>query len=313
MTVHFDPPAPLSEAVASKLTGAGLRPNDLIDLVQRAIAEDLDGGVDVTSVSTISPDSMSTADFVIRGPGVIAGVPVLEAIFSVLLPEASIETKLVDGTVVKRGDVLATVSAPTIDLLTVERTALNLVCRLSGVATHTRKWVDALAGTETKVRDTRKTTPGMRDLEKYAVRCGGGVNHRRGLSDAVLIKDNHVVAAGGVGAAIEAAFAYVGDRPMVVQCEIDRLSQLEEALSHGATQILLDNMSTDDMRTAVVRVNERAESDGTPRVLLEASGGLKLDTVAAVAATGVDFIAVGGLTHSSPILDIALDFRTATN
>ncbi len=299
----------LSARTHDSLIAAGLRPDDIVAFAARCIAEDLDGGVDVTSVSTIAADDRSVASFVVRGPGVFAGAPVLAAILETNLPAGStIDVQMADGTVVKRGDVIARVSAPTIPLLTVERTALNIICRLSGVATHTRKWVDALAGTNAKVRDTRKTTPGMRDLDKYAVRCGGGVNHRRGLSDAVLIKDNHVVAAGGVREAILAAKQYVashGHQNMVVQCEIDRLTQLEEALNSGATQILLDNMSPTEMTQAVKQAKAF-----NPDVKLEASGGLTLATVAAVAATGVDYIAVGALTHSSPILDIALDFSS---
>jgi nicotinate-nucleotide pyrophosphorylase (carboxylating) len=299
----------LSATSRQALIDAGLRPDDIVDFAARCIAEDLDGGVDVTSHSTIRADDHSTASFVVRGNGVFAGAPVLTAILETNLPEGSqISVTMQDGSRVQRGDVIATVSAPTIPLLTVERTALNVICRLSGVATHTRKWVDALEGTGTRVRDTRKTTPGMRDLDKYAVRCGGGVNHRRGLSDAVLIKDNHVVAAGGVAQAIDAAKAYVashGQPDMVVQCEIDKLSQLDEALRHGASQILLDNMSPADMASAV---SIAKAFDST--VLLEASGGLTLATVSEVAATGVDFIAVGALTHSSPILDIALDFTS---
>jgi nicotinate-nucleotide pyrophosphorylase (carboxylating) len=299
----------LSAETRSALEAAGLRSDELLQFAQRCIDEDLDGGVDVTSVSTISADDHSTASFVVRGTGVFAGAPVLAAILETYLPtSAVVHVSIPDGALVQRGDVVATVSAPTIALLTVERTALNVVCRLSGIATHTRKWVDALVGTATQVRDTRKTTPGMRDLDKYAVRCGGGVNHRRGLSDAVLIKDNHVVAAGGVAQAIDAAKAYVashGHPNMIVQCEIDRLSQLDEALQHGAAQILLDNMSPADMTEAV-----RLAKAFDPAVKLEASGGLTLATVTEVAATGVDYIAVGALTHSSPILDIALDFSS---
>lgn len=299
---------PISPATRAALVGAGLKPDAIIAFVEACVQEDLDGGVDVTSVSTILADDESVANFVVRGPGVIAGVPVLAAILESQLPIGSgIETFFADGARVNRGDTVATVRAHTIPLLTVERTALNIVCRLSGVASHTRLWVDALDGTSTKVRDTRKTTPGMRDLEKYAVRCGGGVNHRRGLSDAVLIKDNHVVAAGGVGAAVDAAIAYVSTHNphMVIQCEIDRLGQLDEAITHGATQILLDNMSNADMASAVREARAR-----NPAIRLEASGGLTIETAAGVAATGVDYIAVGALTHSSPILDIALDFVT---
>jgi nicotinate-nucleotide pyrophosphorylase (carboxylating) len=304
------PVSPLNNSTRNLLEASGLRADDVVAFGFLCVAEDLDGGVDVTSHSTIAADDRSVANFVVRGSGVIAGVPVLQAILETNLPADSIvEVHLADGARVERGDVVATVRALTIPLLTIERTALNVICRLSGVATHTRKWVDALEGTSAKVRDTRKTTPGMRDLDKYAVRCGGGVNHRRGLSDAVLIKDNHVVAAGGVGAAVDAALAYVAAHhseraePMVVQCEIDRLSQLDEAISHGATQILLDNMAPADMAEAVTRAKSN-----NPKIKLEASGGLTLDTVNVVAATGVDYIAVGALTHSSPILDIALDF-----
>ncbi len=299
----------LTENTRAALIQAGLRPDAIVAFAATCIDEDLDGGLDVTSQSTIAADDHSAASFVVRGTGVFAGAPVLAAILETNLPASAIITVVMaDGTRVKRGDVIATVSAPTIPLLTVERTALNIICRLSGVATHTRKWVDALAGTGTEVRDTRKTTPGMRDLDKYAVRCGGGVNHRRGLSDAVLIKDNHVVAAGGVRQAVLAAKEYVashGTPSMVVQCEIDRLSQLDEALASGATQILLDNMSAADMAAAVKQAKAF-----DPATKLEASGGLTLATVAEVAATGVDYIAVGALTHSSPILDIALDFSS---
>ena len=295
----------VSAHTEAALRAAGLDPSVVVAIVRRAIDEDLDGGEDVTSVSTIDPTHRSVADFVVRRPGVFAGAPVLAAVIESTIPDAHVEGFMADGSRVARGDVVATVRAPTIALLTVERTALNLVCRLSGIATHTRAWVEALAGTSTKVRDTRKTTPGLRDLEKYAVRCGGGVNHRRGLSDAVLIKDNHVLAAGGVGAALDAVHAHLRGRDaLVIQTEIDRLDQLDEALAHGAAQILLDNMSVADMAEVVRRVRASA-----PAVMLEASGGLTLANAAEVAATGVDFIAVGALTHSSPILDIALDFR----
>jgi nicotinate-nucleotide pyrophosphorylase (carboxylating) len=298
----------ISAATRAALVATGLKPDAVVEFAAACIEEDLDGGVDVTSVSTINVSDQSTASFVIRRPGVLAGAPVLAAILESQLPAGSlVQVLLRDGAMVARGDVMATVRAQTIRLLTVERTALNIVCRLSGIATHTRQWVDVLDGTSCRVRDTRKTTPGMRDLDKYAVRCGGGVNHRRGLSDAVLIKDNHVVAAGGVGAAIDAARAYVTSHNpnMVIQCEIDRLEQLDEAIDHGATQILLDNMSNADMAAAVKRAKAK-----NPAILLEASGGLTLATAGAVAATGVDFIAVGALTHSSPILDIALDFTS---
>jgi nicotinate-nucleotide pyrophosphorylase (carboxylating) len=288
------------------LTAAGLNPEAIERLCRDTVAEDLNGGDDVTSVATISATARSNAEFIARGPGVFAGVPVLACMLETHLGDDVEATVLVaDGALVAKGDVIARVVAPTRALLTVERSALNLVCRLSGVATATHKWVVALAGTDTKVRDTRKTTPGLRDLEKYAVRCGGGVNHRRGLHDAVLIKDNHVLAAGGVGKALDAVWRQFPGTSMVVQTEIDRLSQLDEAIDHGAQQILLDNMSTVDMAEAVRRVRARA-----PHVLIEASGGLTLERANEVARTGVDFIAVGAITHSAPILDIALDFSS---
>jgi nicotinate-nucleotide pyrophosphorylase (carboxylating) len=286
------------------LRAAGLEPREIEALCHATVAEDLGGGVDVTASATIEGTSVSNAAFVARGSGVFAGAPVLACMLETHLGDkVELSIKVADGTPVVKGTVLATITASTRELLTVERSALNLVCRLSGVATATHRWVEALVGTDTKVRDTRKTTPGLRDLEKYAVRCGGGVNHRRGLHDAILIKDNHVVAAGGVGKALDAVWRRYPGTKMVVQTEIDRLSQLDEAIDHGAQQILLDNMSNDDMATAVARVRERA-----PHILVEASGGLTLERAAEVAATGVDFIAVGAITHSAPILDIALDF-----
>jgi nicotinate-nucleotide pyrophosphorylase (carboxylating) len=213
-----------------------------------------------------------------------------------------------DGTRVDEGTVLLTASGGTRDLLTAERSALNLLCHLSGVATATAQWADALAGTRAKVRDTRKTTPGLRVLEKYAVRCGGGVNHRMSLSDAALVKDNHVVAAGGVAAAFEQVRAMWPGLP--VEVEVDSLGQLTEVLDAGADLVLLDNFVPDQMRLAVVMADEHAAVHGVPRALLEASGGLTLDDAAAVGATGVDYVAVGALTHSAPVLDIGADLRS---
>ena len=287
------------------LVAAGLDPADVERVVRQALAEDLEGGEDVTSVSTIGSADRSVADYVVRGAGVIAGVPVLAATLEIGLgDEVDFRLAVADGATVVLGDVVATVAAPTVALLTIERTSLNIVCRLSGIATATKRWVDALAGTSARVRDTRKTTPGLRHLEKYAVRCGGGVNHRRGLHDAVLIKDNHVAAAGGVGPALDAVYRRYPDKTMVVQVEVDSLDELDEALDHGATQIMLDNMSVDLMAEAVQRVRKVR-----PDVMVEASGRLSVESAAVVARTGVDFLAVGALTHSSPILDIALDFR----
>ncbi len=210
-------------------------------------------------------------------------------------------TRLVrDGDAVTRGDVLLAVRGPVALLLTAERTALNYLCHLSGVATATRQWVDALVGTGARVRDTRKTTPHFRAMEKYAVRCGGGLNHRATLSDQALIKDNHVLAAGGVVPAYEAVRARYPDLP--VQVEVTTLDQLRELLDVGAEQILLDNMTTEQMAEAVAINAGRAK--------LEASGGLSLDRAREVAATGVDYLAVGALTHSAPVLDIAMDLRS---
>jgi nicotinate-nucleotide pyrophosphorylase (carboxylating) len=295
----------LSERTIRALGAAHLGAFDVLRVLEVALEEDLHSGYDVTSVATISPTSVSTADVVIRKDGVFAGAPLLAAALEWFIgDQAQFKVLVADGDTVKRGDVVATINAPTIELLTIERTMLNLICRASGIATLTRAWVEAVAGTKAKIRDTRKTTPGMRALEKYAVRCGG-VNHRIGLYDAVLIKDNHVLAAGGVGAALDLVREAYADQPaMVIQTEIDHLDQLDEAIDHGAHQILLDNMSPALLAEAVTRTRAKA-----PSVLLEASGGLTLDTAAAVAATGVDFIAVGGLTHSAPILDIALDFK----
>ena len=294
-------------ATLTALAAAGLEVADVERVVRQALAEDVGGdGEDLTSVATIPAGSRSLGDFVVRGAGVIAGLPVLAATLELGIGD-DVEYELIaqDGDLVARGTVVATVAGPTRALLQTERVALNLLCRLSGIATATHAWVEQLAGTNARVRDTRKTTPGLRQLEKYAVRCGGGVNHRAGLHDAVLVKDNHVLAAGGVGAALAAVHAHLGDRQVVVQTEIDRLDQLDEALDHGATQILLDNMSLDELREAVARTRARA-----PGVLLEASGGLTLELAREVGETGVDLIAVGAITHSAGILDIALDLRT---
>lgn len=300
------PIRPLHDATAAALVAAGLDPADVERVVRAAFEEDLRDGVDLTSVATIDPADRSTADFVVRAPGVVAGVPVLAAVLEMGLPaDSHIELRMRDGQSAVKGDVIATVSAQTISLLTVERTALNILCRLCGTATATRRWVDAVAGTAAHIRDTRKTTPGLRALEKYAVRCGGGVNHRIGLYDAVLVKDNHVLAAGGVGRAIDAVAGYLGGRTdVVVQVEVDTLDELDEALAHGVRQVLLDNMTTEQMTEAVRRV--RAHD---PEVKVEASGGLTVERASEVARTGVDFLAVGGLTHSAGILDVALDFR----
>ena len=298
----------LRPTTLAALEDAGLDPAYVEHLVRATVAEDLDGGVDVTSAATVPGDQRSTLDLVVRGSGVAAGVPVAAAVFDAVSEgDAEVVVVTADGTRVGAGDVLLTVTGRTRDLLTAERTALNLLCHLSGVATATAQWADALAGTSARVRDTRKTTPGLRVLEKYAVRCGGGVNHRMSLSDAALVKDNHVVAAGGVAPAFESVRAMWPGLP--VEVEVDSLGQLTEVLDAGADLVLLDNFSPDQMRLAVGIATEHAEHAGTTRARLEASGGLTLPDAAAVGATGVDYVAVGALTHSAPVLDIGADLR----
>jgi nicotinate-nucleotide pyrophosphorylase (carboxylating) len=272
----------------------------LDDLVRRALAEDLAGGVDVTSAATVPEGQTAAGDLVARAPGVVAGLPVAAAVFAAVDPRMEFNPQKHDGERVGRGDVLATVTGPTRSLLLAERTALNLLCHLSGVATATAHWIDAVAGTGVAIRDTRKTTPGLRALEKYAVRQGGGRNHRSSLSDAALVKDNHVVAAGGVAKAFALVRAAYPDLPVEVEC--DSVDQVREAVAAGADLVLLDNMTPAEMTEAVAVTRPAG-------VRTEASGGLTLDRAAAVAATGVDYISVGALTHSAPILDIALDLR----
>ncbi|GAB3211346.1 L-aspartate oxidase [Marinactinospora thermotolerans] len=305
---HRDAGAPLPagltaelDALTSVMPGGGGAAG-LVRLVAGALTEDLPapGSVDVTTAATIPAAQISTADVVARANGVVAGLPLAELVFHMVSEGiVEIERRAADGDPVARGDVLMTVSARTRDLLTAERTALNLLTHLSGVATATRSWVDAVAGTGARIRDSRKTLPGLRVLEKYAVRCGGGTNHRYGLADAALIKDNHVVAAGGVAEAVRAVRTAFPNVPLEV--EVDRLDQIEPALKAGAEEILLDNFTVEALREAVALVAGRAR--------LESSGGLTLDVAADVAATGVDYLAVGALTHSSPALDIALDLR----
>ncbi|MCA2215893.1 carboxylating nicotinate-nucleotide diphosphorylase [Jidongwangia harbinensis] len=270
-------------------------------IVYTALGEDLgDPPRDVTSEATIRADRTDTAELVARAPGVVAGLPVAAQVFAATSGGTAVFEQCVEeGARVLRGDVLAVVSGPTRALLTAERTALNLLCRMSGVATHTRRWADALAGTKATVLDTRKTTPGLRILEKYAVRAGGGTNKRMGLYDVAMIKDNHKLAAGSITAAYRRVREVFPDVP--VQVEVTTVAEAEEAVVAGAGFLLCDNMSPDLLREVVVAVGGRAE--------LEATGNLTLDTAARYAATGVDYLSVGGLTHSSPILDIALDLR----
>ncbi|MFD8938075.1 carboxylating nicotinate-nucleotide diphosphorylase [Streptomyces sp. NPDC059578] len=292
----------LDPALAALLAAAGLDPVEVEDISHLAVEEDLDGGVDVTTVATIPEDAVATADFTAREAGTVAGLRIAEAVLSIVCTdEFEVERHVEDGDRVTAGQPLLSVTSRTRDLLTAERSALNLLCRLSGIATATRAWADVLEGSGAQVRDTRKTTPGLRSLEKFAVRCGGGVNHRMSLSDAALVKDNHVVAAGGVAQ----AFARVREAfPEVpVEVEVDTLHQLREVVDAGADLILLDNFTPTETAEAVALVKGRA--------LLESSGRLTLANARAYADTGVDFLAVGALTHSSPILDIGLDLREA--
>ncbi len=298
----------LRPATTAALDAAGLDPDAIEALVTATVTEDLGGGVDVTSAATVPVDQRSTLDLVARATGVVAGIPVAAAVFDVVCdPDAEIEVVSADGTRVVRGDVLLTVTGRTQQLLTAERSALNLMCHLSGVATLTSAYVAAVEGTGARIVDTRKTAPGLRALEKYAVRCGGGVNHRMFLSDAALVKDNHVVAAGGVAAAFDKVRAMWPGLP--VEVEVDSLAQLTEVLDAGADLVLLDNFTPDQMRLAVGIAKEHAAHTGGARCTLEASGGLTLPDAAAVATTGVDYVSVGALTHSAPVLDIGADLR----
>ncbi|MEV7796480.1 carboxylating nicotinate-nucleotide diphosphorylase [Streptomyces sp. NPDC087512] len=292
----------LDPALAALLLESGLDPVEVEDIANVALQEDLADGVDVTTVATIPEDAVATADFTAREAGVVAGLRVAEAVLSIVATdEFEVERHVADGDRVEPGQKLLSVTTRTRDLLTAERSALNLLCRLSGIATATRAWADALEGTKARVRDTRKTTPGLRSLEKFAVRCGGGVNHRMSLSDAALVKDNHVVAAGGVAAAFRAVRERFPDVP--IEVEVDTLHQLREVLDAGADLILLDNFTPGECEEAVALVEGRAA--------LEASGRLTLANAKAYAETGVDYLAVGALTHSSPVLDIGLDLREA--
>ena len=290
----------ISADLRGRLAAAGLDPDAVEAMIGRAVDEDLDGGVDVTTVATVPVGQRATLDLVARRPGVVAGIPVAAAVFSFVCgASADISVVIDDGAIVESGDVLVSVTGPTHLLLQAERPALNLLGHLSGIATLTRAWVDAVAGTGAAIRDTRKTTPGMRRLEKYAVRCGGGVNHRMSLSDAALVKDNHVVAAGGVAEAFTAVRERFPGVP--VEVEVDSLDQLDDVLAAGADLVLLDNFAVPDLAEAARR--------NAGRALLEASGGLSLPMAAGVAATGVDYLAVGALTHSAPVLDIGADLR----
>jgi len=290
----------LATAVTCRLRTAGLDPADTERAIRAALEEDWRYGPDVTSAATAPPGARATAEVVARAPGVLSGLPVALAVLDAAgIPAGAAGELAADGDEIKAGAAVLRIQAPLRELLGAERTLLNFLTHLSGIATATRAWADALAGTGCAVRDTRKTLPGLRQLEKYAVRCGGGLNHRMGLGDAALIKDNHVAAAGGVAPAIKAVRAAAPGLPLEVEC--DDLDQVREALDAGAGLILLDNMGLAALRAAV------GLARGYPSVRLEASGGLRLDQARAVAETGVDFVAVGALTHSSAALDLGLD------
>lgn len=284
--------------MTNPLSGPDL--DDLRRVVDTALAEDLRYGPDATTAATVPADAVAVGAFTTRSPGVLAGVPAARAVLDTVLDDYQVLAEREDGTRLAAGEAALVVRAPVRALLTAERTALNLLCHLSGVATATAAWVDAVAGTGAQIRDTRKTLPGLRLLEKYAVRCGGGVNHRLGLGDAVLIKDNHVAAAGSVGAALKAAREYAPDLPCEV--EVDSLDQLREVLELDAELVLLDNFDVPATREAV-------RLRGASPTLLESSGGLRLANAREYAETGVDYLAVGALTHSVTALDLGLDLE----
>ena len=278
----------------------------ILPVIRMALAEDLGRAGDVTAAACIPAGARMRARFAARKPGVLAGIDCVRLTVLEMDPKASIDLRMKDGEAFEAGAVLAEVEADARAFLSAERTALNLLGRMCGVATLTRTYVEAVAGTGARIADTRKTTPGLRALEKHAVRCGGGLNHRFGLDDAILIKDNHVVVCGGVVQAVKAARAEAGHL-MKIELEVDRLGQFGQALAmvaegQGPDVIMLDNFDNAELAEAVKR-----RRDGGHRVVLEASGGVTLTTVRGIAETGVDVISVGALTHSAPVLDIGLD------
>lgn len=287
-----------SKSLNELLVASNLDSITLKNIIRIALAEDLNGASDVTSVATIPEEQTSVAEFWSRKAGVIAGIPIVCAVLEIC-GITDYEIKKNDGEFIPANSLLLIAKGNTQALLLAERSALNFFGRLSGIATLTKSWVDAVADTKAAIRDTRKTTPGLRELEKYAVRMGGGENHRFSLSDAALIKDNHVLAAGGVANAFNLVKAKFPNIPLEV--EVDSLEQLREVVEAGADLVLLDNMSIEECKAAVDIVAGRAK--------LEASGGLILNNAHAYAKTGVDYLAVGALTHSAPVLDIGLDLR----
>ncbi|WP_293867862.1 carboxylating nicotinate-nucleotide diphosphorylase [uncultured Alsobacter sp.] len=275
-----------------------LNPLIIADAVRRALDEDLGRAGDITTLATIPARARAVAVIAARQPGIVSGLPVAVAAFHAYDPEVTLTSKLADGDPLSPGEVVARIEGPARSVLSAERVALNFMGRMSGIATLTSTFVKRVAGTRARIVCTRKTTPGMRAFEKYAVRCGGGFNHRFGLDDAVLIKDNHIAVAGGVAQALRAAKAAVGHL-VKVEIEVDTLDQLDEVIAEGADVVLLDNMGPDLLAEAVRRI--------AGRMATEASGGINLDTVRAAAESGVDMISVGALTHSAPVLDLGLD------
>jgi len=290
------------EDIYENLRKKQLEPELIQALVDLAISEDLVGGEDVTSLATIPETQISYLDLVTRKAGVISGIDIASLVF-LSITNKNIEVKqcVSDGLKVEANTCVLTVKGSTVDLLTAERTALNFLGHLSGISTLTNKWVTEISGSKAKIRDTRKTTPGLRVLEKYAVRAGGGLNHRMTLNDQVLIKDNHIVASNGIKNAIDKTKAKYPT--LTMEIEVDNLTQFKEALENKAEYILLDNFDIKDIEQAVKLNNSQ--------VKLEASGGITIENAAKIAATGVDFLAVGSLTHSAPVLDIGGDLRTA--
>jgi len=280
------------------LKNLGLSPNHIFQQVKDAISEDLAGGQDLTSVATITQSQVSTADFTTRASGVVSGLHVVAAVLE-YCGVNHYEVLVDEGAKVSAGKVLITAQGNTQKILLAERTALNFLSHLSGISTLTNQWVSEISGTKCQIRDTRKTTPGLRMLEKFAVRMGGGVNHRLSLSQAALIKDNHIMAAGSISDAFNAIKKMYPDKS--IEIEVDSIDQLKEAITLKPDLILLDNMSTNQCSEAVSITNGL--------VKLEASGGIAITNAKAYAATGVDYLAIGSLTHSAPALDISLDFR----
>lgn len=292
----------MKHELEASLIAEGLDPHELVRLVDIALNEDLRYGPDVTTESTIPPDQVASADVVAREYGVVSGVSAaLVVLDAVGFPLTGVAVEIPDGGEVVPGSVVLSATGPLRALLVAERTMLNFMTHLSGVATATQRWTRAVEGTRCRVRDTRKTLPGLRQLEKYAVRCGGGVNHRMGLGDAALIKDNHVAAAGSIARAIADVRRQRPD--VVLEVECDTLEQVREALDVGCSLILLDNMGVEEIAKAV------AMASSASNVLLEASGGITFDNVRAIAETGVHYVAVGALTHSVRALDLGLDLR----